>query len=75
MASGKRKRFPKCSHYGFGKFCHRCNFADELEALLKAGKAYSVTTKGKAKQLSGEEVRSEITRLRSNEKRNRGYNE
>ena len=35
-----RGTFYKCNHKGWGGSCHRCDFADKLEAMAKAGEIY-----------------------------------
>lgn len=59
-----RKRF-SCGHKGLGSFCHRCHFAEQLEALLKEGKLYSDNKKSKKPRTwIKEEMRAEAERLK-----------
>jgi len=64
MAKTSRKRFP-CGHKGLGKFCHRCDQADKLEELSKAGKTYVDHKKRKKPhKWTKEEMIAEVERLR-----------
>ena len=60
------KKTFSCGHKGFGDgYCHRCEQADVLEALLKDGKPY-ITDKKKPKPVvwGKKKMEDEIKRLR-----------
>lgn len=65
MSRTNRKRFP-CGHRGFGQYCHRCEAADKLEELAKAGKTYTDHKKlPKPHKWTKEEMLTEAKRLRN----------
>ena len=65
MASGNRKRH-SCGHRSFGQYCHRCEFADKLEEMSKAGKRLvDHKKKPKPHKWTLEEMQEEAKRLRS----------
>lgn len=69
MASGNRKRHV-CGHRGFGLRCHRCEFADKLEEMAKAGKRLTDHKKHKKPhKWTLEEMHEEARRLRSESRR------
>ena len=66
MATKSKKRFP-CGHKGFGQFCHRCQRAEVIEALLEAKEPLITDKKkasGKPRKWKPEEMRAEAKRLR-----------
>ena len=73
MSSRKvnRKRF-SCGHTGFGTYCHRCEFAEKLETMAKAGKSY-VDHKGpkhkKPHTWTTAEMLAEAERLKSSDRK------
>lgn len=65
MASGNTKRFP-CGHRGRGAYCHRCEMADKLEEMAKAGERFVTRKKtAKPKKWTVEEMYEEAKRLRN----------
>ncbi len=68
MGKNIRKRF-SCGHRGLGEFCHRCEAADKLEELVKAGRPFvDYKKREKPRKWSKEEVLAEIKRLRNDGK-------
>jgi len=70
MASGNRKRHA-CGHRNFGKFCHRCEFADKLVALAEAGKRFVDHPKNRKepRKWTLEDMREEAKRLHSDDRK------
>lgn len=63
-----RRRF-SCGHRGLGKYCHRCDFAEKLENLVKEGKSYTDhKDHPKPHVWSKEEMVAEANRLRQSQK-------
>ena len=61
-----RRPFAKCSHHGYGSTgCHRCQLANKLETMVKAGEVYITNKKTKKPiQWSKKEMLEEAKRLR-----------
>lgn len=61
---GNKKRFP-CGHRGYGGFCHRCDYADQLEKMAEA-KQVLVTHKAlkKPRKWTFKEMLDEAARLK-----------
>lgn len=69
MASGNRKRH-ECRHRNFGKYCHRCEFADTLEEMSKTGKQLIDHKKHKKPhKWTLEEMQEEARRLRAEDRK------
>lgn len=65
------RKHQSCGHRNFGDYCHRCKFADRLEALAQSGKFYVDHKKAKnPHKWTKEEMLAEVKRLR-NENRGR----
>lgn len=64
--SRRNRKTHACGHKNYGKFCHRCDRADEIEALLEKGQPL-VTDKRQAKprKWKPEQMKAEVERLRS----------
>lgn len=76
-----RKRF-SCNHKGFGKFCHRCQQADAIEAKAKSLPASQQPQEGdkkaKGKKVASEEATAlleEAKRLRSTTLKRSSYDD
>jgi len=63
-----KNRFSKCSHTGYGNFCHRCEQADKLEAAAKKLQGTKAASK-EGKQVIGQD---EATKLLNEAERLRG---
>lgn len=67
--SGNKKRF-SCGHTGFGGYCHRCQWATELEEMAAAGHRYvDHKRQAKSRRWTIEDMLEEAKRLRTEGRR------
>lgn len=64
LTRGRRRPF-ECGHRGFGKYCHRCQLADDLRSEIEKLQLKAISKKGEGSPDQVEVLAARIQELRA----------